>query len=140
MINQLIKKSGRPKLKLEGNYFKYLSHIPILPGRIYETDSELVYKPGKMPEPLEGIRAKGQSRFEVNLYFVKGRKLCGYLSFSKETKTKKRKKCPFSIDGPIPGRIVVFTSGKRRGGEDNPFNFCGLRLSRSGKEGAACRP
>lgn len=46
------------KLKLEGNYFKYLSHIPILPGRIYETDSELVYKPGKMPEPLKGYVQK----------------------------------------------------------------------------------
>jgi len=41
------------KLKLEGNYFNYLTHIPILPGKIVETDNELVYKPSKMPEGLK---------------------------------------------------------------------------------------
>lgn len=41
------------KLKLEGNYFKYLDHIPILPGRIIETDNKFIYKPGKMPEKLK---------------------------------------------------------------------------------------
>jgi DNA polymerase-3 subunit alpha len=41
------------KLVLDGKYFRYVTHVPIVSGQLVETDSELYYKNDKMPERLK---------------------------------------------------------------------------------------